>query len=301
MKKIVDKYFAGILFLASLVGLIVPEPGQGVSYLILGLLFLIIFTSFFQFELKPGTLQENLAFSIFFSIIRFVAMPIAVFYLIGKFSDFWAFALAFLLFLPPGVSSPAIVSMLKGNFQLAISILFLGNILALFSIPLLIPGWYGLEGNVSASKLVFTLVFTILLPFFLHWPLRKKPKIQLLAKKSLPLVTVFCLSTIIILGVSKNRQYLLQDPVQVIYYFLLALGIYSLIFAMGWLFLPGRGRAEKAAAGLESGMNNIGLGVSLSIIYFAPPYTLFYLASQFAWIFLLMPLKFIVRKYLIKD
>ncbi len=264
------------------------------------MLFLIIFTSFFQFELKAEALRANLTFSIFFSVLRFLVLPVVVFYLVGKFSDFWAFALAFLLFLPPGVSSPAIVSMLKGNFQLAVSILFLGNILALVSIPLLIPGWYGLEGNVSAGKLVFTLVFTILLPFLLHWPLRRKPKVKQLAKKSLPLVTVFCLSAIIILGVSKNRQYLLQDPVQVIYYFLFALGLYSLIFAMGWLFLPGRGRREKAAAGLESGMNNIGLGVSLSIIYFAPPFTLFYLASQFAWIFLLIPLKHITRKYLIK-
>ena len=299
IKAFIDKYFAGILFVAGLIGLLVPDPGESVSYIILAMLFLIIFTSFFQFELKKSTLRQNLLFSLLIGLLRFVAIPVAVFYALQGLSHFWAFALAFLFLLPSGVSSPAIVSLFKGNFQLAVTIMILANLIALMTIPLFVPDWFGLHAKISPNQLVYTLLITILLPFLLHLPLRKKEKVVKITRNNLPFVTVICLSTINVLGVAKNKEYLLNDPMQVLYFFLINLGIYSALFSLGWLLLPGRGNREKVAAGMESGMNNIGLGVALSIIYFTPQHTIYFISAQFSWLFILIPLKYFIRKYFI--
>lgn len=281
--------------------MLVPEVGKEASYLILGFLFLIIFTSFFQFELHRDTLKQHLLFSILFTAVRYIIIPVAIFYLVDGWDRFWAFALAFLFLLPPGVSSPAIVSLLKGNFQLAISILVFGNIIALLTIPLLVPVWMGMSGTISTGRLLFTLIVTIVIPFIIHLPLRKNRRFSSGARQFLPTVTVISLSAITILGIAKNKEHLTGNPSQLIWFLALGIGMYIFIFAMGWLFSPGRIQKDRVSAGIESAMNNIGLGVSLSILYFAPRFTLYYIAVQFSWIIMLIPLKYLVRKYFIPN
>jgi hypothetical protein len=69
-----------------------------------------------------------------------------------------------------------------------------------------------------------------------------------------------------------------------------------LIFYLGTYYLmSGHTRSERIAFSVSSGANNIGLGVTLTILFFPGDINVFIIVSQLAWIIVLIPVRYFYR------
>lgn len=301
MRTFINKYFSFILLIAGLVGFILPSPGEWASYILLTMLFLVIFVSCFQIDLKAHDFRLQSGNAVFFTILRFIVIPLLVFFIIKPFSGFYAFTLMFLLILPSAVASPAVTAMFTKNVNLSLMILVFNSLVATMVIPVYVPWLSGGIASVDPKVLFYTIALTVVLPFFLHLPLRKFQKINKWIINNLPYIIVVCLSILLMVAISKTKQTVFEQPDKVLIYGLIALLFYSGSFAIGWFIMPVRSISNKITFSISSGMNNIGLGISLATIYLPPKVAVFCIMAEFAWIIVLIPVRIILGNIIKKN
>ncbi len=291
LKNKINEYFSLILLLFSGLGFIIPYPGKFASYAILCFLFLIIFSSFFQFKLNRKIFINYSFKSLVFSLIRFFVLPVAVYFLVLPFSLYYAFGLFFLLSLPTAVSSPAITKIVKGDVNLSLLILIYSSFLISLFLPLLTALLASKEMHISHVKLFTTLVTTIILPFLLHLPLRKSKAIQHFFNENLSFITVCSLSVIFMLAIAKNKSEITGNYHKIIEYAIIAFIMYTSLYFGGWIYSSKQMHNRRVTYAISSGLNNIGLGVSLATLYLTPQVTIFFIIAQITWVLLIVPLK----------
>lgn len=295
MKRFITANFSIILLLSSLLGMFLPSPGGITPILMLALLFVIVFSSFFQLDFNRQAFRENFTKAVVYSVIRFVVLPVAVYYMVLPFGNFYAFALFFLALMPGGTSSPALCALMGGNFNLSLFILVVSNVIIVATVPLLAPVYARSVLEINALSLFKTLVITIFLPFFVHLPLRRYPQVSGWMKSNMSLIVIICLSLMLMLAISRNRNLLLGNPGIALIYFGISIVFFLFLYAAGWLigFIGKTG--DHVAGSVSSGSNNIGLAISLSLLYLSPQITLLFIFGEFAWVFGLMGAKRIFK------
>ncbi len=296
MRGFINDYFSYILLIAGIAGLFIPEPGDAASYVILVLLFIIIFSSCFQLELKKEVFRKESKNAVIFTIFRYILIPLLFFFLLRNISEFYAFALFFLFILPSAVAAPPVTIMFARNINLALIILASSSIVATFTIPLFIPWLSGDVATINQFSLFQTVFITIIMPFFVHLPFRRNQKMKSWLTNNLQYITVTCISLILMIAISKNKETVFQQPELVLIFIMLSLVFYAGLYALGWYMMPSRQFHEKATFTISSGLNNIGLGISLAIIYLPALVAVFCIMAQFAWIISLIPVRYILRK-----
>jgi predicted Na+-dependent transporter len=294
MIKLVRSNFGLILLISALIGLIIPNPGKYAPTSILILLFIIIFSSFFQFEMKWETNRKELLKSLIFVILRYVILPLIIFYILNPFSSFLAFSLYFLALIPAGTSSPVVGHMLGGNYNLSILILVISNFLITITIPLMAPMLSNSSFSIDSWSLFRTLIFTIVLPFFVHLPLRKSIRFVNFTKKYLSIVVVICLAVIFSIIIARNKTVLLNKLEIALPYLSIAFFFLSFLYLSGWLFFRSLKIPDQISGSIASGLNNIGLAVSLSTLYLSTQVTILYIYGEFAWVLALIAMKKII-------
>jgi predicted Na+-dependent transporter len=296
LQKFAGRYMSLILFAACLVGLFTPDIGHLTAYAILFLLFVIIFFSFFQLDLRRESFMMNLQTSVWFSIVRFVVLPALVFFAIKPFSGFYAFAVFFLMLMPAGVSSPALTAMYRANMNLSLLILVFSSLIGLLSIPFLAPFFFSGAGQIKIIDLLKTLLITVVLPFLLHLPLRRNKKLTGWVNANLSVITVVSLCFLFILAIARNKAAILGNPSQLLWYSIIAIILYGSLYFSGWKLLFRMDTSSRISGSASSGMNNIGLAVSLAALYLPAEYTVFFITSEFAWVGVIYPAKLWFRK-----
>ncbi len=295
MKRLFTDHFSIVLLLSSVLGLFLPSPGNITPILMLGLLFVIVFSSFFQMNFDRQAFRENFSKALAYRILRFVLLPVAIYYMVLPFGNFYAFALFFLALMPGGTSSPALCALMGGNFNLSLFILVISNVIIVATVPLLAPVYARSVLEIDALSLFKTLVITIFLPFFVHLPIRRSAKASLWMKSNMSFIVIICLSLMLMLAISRNRDLLLDNPGIAAIYFAISLVFFLFLYLAGWLigFIGKTG--DHVAGSVSSGSNNIGLAISLSLLYLSPKITLLYIFGEFAWVFGLMGAKRIFK------
>ncbi len=296
MKRFAGKYFSFILLLAGIIGLIIPYPGDYAPYFILLLLFTIIFASSFRFKFNKEIIFNNSRKAIIFTFLRFIIIPLISYYLISFISEFYAFALFFLLIIPSAVAAPPVTALLTKNINLSLLILILSSIISVITIPLFIPLFSDNVSDVHPQKLFITLFFAIILPFMLHLPFRKNEKINTLINNNLSLITVFCVSMIMLLAISGNKQFVFDNPDSVLIFGIISLVLFLGLYTFGWFIIPKQSYSNRVNYSISSGLNNIGLAISLSAIYLPPILTVFCIVAQITWIISLIPVRLAITK-----
>jgi len=296
MRAFINYYFSFILLLAGLTGLLLPDPGNAASFIILSLLFIIIFVSCFQLDLKKEYFFKESRNAIIFTVFRFVLIPLGFYFVIYPVSEFYAFALLFVLILPSAVAAPPVIAMFTKNINLSLMILALSSLVATFTIPILVTWLSGGVASVNPLDLFRTVFITVVLPFFVHLPLRKKTKVKKWMISNLTFVTIICISLIMMLAISKNKQTVFDQPDMILMFGIISFFFYLVLFVMGWFMMPGKQINNKVTFTVSSGLNNIGLGISLATIYLPPMIAVFCIMAQFAWIVTLMPVRLFLSR-----
>jgi len=287
----VNRYFGTLLLLSCLAGMFAPSAGDSTALIVMFALAMIIFVSFFQVDFSPGALKDELALAFRFWLLRFLVLPVMAYLALKWVSSFYASIALLICLLPAAVSSPSFVTIFGGKPGLSLKVLIYSSFLAIITIPLLMRWLPGASLQVQSGKMLLTLVYTIVLPFLLHLPLRRITRARTLFTRYQVLFTLTGLSVIFVLATARNRPAILENPVRIAVYAAEALLLYSLLYLLGYYLLPSRPEGVRRTFSISSGANNIGLGVTLTALYFPGSMNIFFIVAQLAWVVILIPLR----------
>ncbi len=293
--RFIQRYFGMLLLLSCLIGLMVPSTGKSTPLIIMLSLAFIIFCSFFQINFSPDSLFSDFAISLKFWALRYVILPATVYFTFKWISNFYATVLLLSFLLPAAVSSPSFTVIFGGKPDLSLKILVYSSFMAVITIPYLMTLFLGSSVELETGKMLLTLVYTIVLPFILHLPLRKIKTIRDFSGRYNALFTLIGLSTIFIVATARNRPAILGNPELVGLYAIFALALYSGMYLSGYFLFPSQPAPIRKTLSISSGANNIGLGVTITALFFPGEMNIFFIVSQLAWVVVLIPLRKLMR------
>lgn len=295
MKRI-NRFFSVILLVACFIGMFVPSFGESTAIIVILSLAFIIFSSFFQINLSFQALVADLRISVQFILVRFVLLPVVIFLLLNRFSSLSALIVLLTLLLPAAVSSPAFAMLFGGKPDLSLKILLFTSFLSILTIPFILRLLLGANAEVPVGNLLLTLLWTIVLPFMLHLPLRKIKAVRIIMLSNNSLFTLIGLSVLGIVVVAKNKATIIENPGLIGIFTVASVLLYTLMYIFGYLFLPIGDPGFRRTFSISSGANNIGLGVTITALYFQGEVNVFFIIAQIMWVLILIP----VRKWLLK-
>ncbi|MBN2273549.1 MAG: hypothetical protein JXK95_04375 [Bacteroidales bacterium] len=292
LNNFINRYFGLILLLAALSGLFVPTIKTDIAIVIILSLAVIIFASFFKVEFNRSLLTDDLVPASKYFILRFVFMPVVMYYLIGLISPFFAITFLLILLLPAAVSSPAFTAMFNGNVSLSLKILVFSSFLSILTIPLICRLLISKEVDIDSRNIFNTMVYTIVLPFIFHLPLRKINTLKKLIISNSPLITALGLIIVFVAATSKNRFVIFDHPLKVLLYAVISVISYLLLYMAGYFIMAGQDKSRRITYSVSSGANNIGLGVTITTLFFPGEVNVFFIVAQLSWIFMLIPMRY---------
>lgn len=291
MNAFAKKNFNLILFLATVTGLVLPQPGSLSGPFILAILFLIIFASSFKVDFSPTFFKSQGKKAVLFYVLRFLVLPGALFVVIFPFSSFHATNLFLLAVLPVGVTAPAFTNVFRGNITLALALLILSSSLTPFILPLLTTWVMGETVQVDKWKLFFTLFITVILPYISHLPFKRNRRINLWIQNHDSFISIFGIALIFMLAIAEYRPVLLMQPEQILPSFVVSTLGFLLFYAFGWFFFFQGEKADRIALLFDSGANNVALGLVISFLYFPTNTGVFFVVSEIVWVLMLIPVR----------
>lgn len=301
MNQVVNRYFGLILICAAFTGLFTPTFGGNTSRIILTTLAIIIFASFFRVDMSSLAAREGLAEVTWFWVLRFLLLPIGVFYAFTTFSNFYAACFLLMTLLPAAVSSPAFTAMFGGKVSHTLRILVLSSFLSIITIPPL-TGWLlGKAIEIDSRGMFLTMLYTIFVPFVAHLPLRRWKKLSSRISANLPVITASCLSIMFIAATSANKSIIMANPLKIANYAFLSIIGYAALYFLGLSVFRHHDRQIRISHSVSSGANNIGLGVALTAVYFTANTNIFFITSQLTWIVILFPMRYVYQWYVKMD
>ena len=296
INNFINRFFGLILLLAALSGLFVPILNTNTSIIIIIALAVIIFTSFFNVELNRNLVTEDLLPVSKYLAIRFVILPVVLYYIIVPVSPFYAATFLLILLLPAAVSSPAFTAMFNGNVSLSLKILIFSSFLSILTIPMLCSWLLSKDVDIDSRHMFYTMVYTIVIPFIVHLPLRKLKGLKRVLITNSPLITALGLMIVFIAATSKNRSIIFDHPLKVLIYTLVSVISYLLLYLFGYGVMSRQDKTRRIAYSVSSGANNIGLGVTITALFFPGEVNVFFIIAQLSWIFMLIPMRYFYKR-----
>jgi len=294
MNEFAKRNFNLILFLSTIAGLTLPQPGEVSGLIILIILFFIIFSSSFKVDFSLAFFREEIRKILFFYLLRFIILPAGLFYLIYPFSTFYATCIFLLYILPAGVTAPAFANVFGGNISIALAILILSSSLTPFVLPLLGGSLLNEALDVDRFELFSTLFLAVILPYLLHLPLRKNKKVSEWMQSKDSFISIMGIAIIFALAIAEYRPVLLTQPMDILPSFLVGVIAFLGMYAFGWYIFPKVSKSDKIAFLFDSGANNVALGVVIAFLYFPVETGVFFVIGEVVWVLVLIP----IRKWL---
>ncbi len=289
--QFINRYFGALLLLSCFIGMVMPSFGEKTPVIIMVALAFIIFCSFFQINFSLRALTADFRLTLKFYAMRYIMLPVLSFLALKWFSEFYALVLLLSFLLPAAVSSPSFTILFGGKPELSLKILIISSFLSVISIPVFMSLLPGHMVNVRAGEMLMTLVYTIVVPFLLHLPLRNIIAVRNTISRFNSLFTLTGLGTIFVVATARNRPAILGNPGLVGLYAAEALLLYTFLYWLGHVLLSREPAGERRTMAISSGANNIGLGVTITALFFPGKMNIFFIVSQLAWVVMLIPLR----------
>lgn len=289
MGKFIENYFGPVLFTTLGLGVAIPAVGRIPSPAVIIILAFVMFMACFRIE--PSQLKRVRVLDVgFYLLFRCLLFPGLVYLLVRNESPEIAAGALLIAACPAGAVSPAFVGLLGGNTALALLVLVISTLLAPLTIPLVLRVCLNTDVGINLFFLFRTLVLTIFVPVLFYFLLRNRSGLRSHLRTHGSWMSILCVSFTVMIVASKQREYLLAGTGVARSLVILTL-IFVTCYLVGWMGHLRSGSEEKIALAVCSGANNIGLGISLALLYFPPEVTTFMVLGELPWILLLIPLK----------
>jgi BASS family bile acid:Na+ symporter len=295
--RFIHRYFGLLLLLSCPIGMIVPSVGESTSLIVMLSLAFIIFCSYFQINFSAESLFTDFKVSLKFWFLRFVVIPVFIYFAFKWISSFYAPVLLLSFLLPAAVSSPSFTVIYGGKPDLSLKVLVYSSFLAVLTIPFLMSLLLGSSVELSTGQMLLTLVYTIVVPFVIHLPLRKIRAVNEISRHYNALFTLIGLSVIFIAVTSRNKPAILENPEQVGLFAVEALALYTIMYLIGYYLSPTQSSEVRKTFSISSGANNIGLGVTITAVFFPGGMNVFFIVAQLIWVVMLIPLRKLLNRF----
>ncbi len=296
MNEFAKRNFNLILFLSTIIGFVLPQPGEAAGLLILGILCFIIFASSFKVDFSPAFFRSQAQTIFLFYVLRFLLLPVAFFWVVYPFSAVYGTCLFLLAVLPVGVTAPAFTNVFGGNITLALALLILSSTFT----PVVLPYLGGLlmadELNVDLFKLFATLFITVILPYAAHLPLRKYRGISLWMQAHDSFISIVGIALLFALAIAEYRPMLLKQTALLIPYFAgESVGFGFFVFVWLVCFAQSiKGRQAGFAVQRWNQQHRVGCGHQFPV--FSTAIGVFFVVCQIMWVLILIPVRRVMAK-----
>lgn len=290
MKQLIENNLTLTFALFCVLGLFIPDLEYIPNSFLIVSLAIVIFLACFRIEFSNF---KTIAWQrvILFYTVRFILLPICIYYLISQISPTFAIALFLLTLLPAATSSPAMTSIFKGNVSLSFVLLILSSLLAPFVISLLVHFIIGKSIEIRTMNLFITLVLSILVPIICFGIIRLHQSTHHWLKENGPFYAVILIGITFSIATAKRKDIILTSPHSIILPFIISTAGFAFFYIIGWILGKYTTIKNQITYALSSGANNISIGVSIAILYFPPETSLFLIISIFPWLLALTPFK----------
>lgn len=296
INRIINDYLGLILLISVAAGLLVPYIKANNSLIIILALGCVIFVSYFQISLNREIFSSDLRTLPAFYIFRFLILPVIVYYIFIWWSSFYAVAFFLLLLLPAAVSSPAFTAIFGGNIALSLKIVIISSFAAIITVPGLCHWIIARQVPIDSNQMFLIMIYTIVVPFIFHLPFRTNKIINQSINDGGPLITVIGLTIIIVVSTSKNKDIILSDPKKMLLYAGISVLFYLCLYLIGFFIMSRQEPRKRISFSVSSGANNIGIGVTLTMLFFPGEMNVFFIVSQISWIFVLIPMRYFYKR-----
>ncbi len=281
-----ENNFAALMIVALFVGLAMPVFGRVPDVTPAVILACMMFFSYAKISFED--LKQVKIFTVTgFVLFRFIAFPLGLYWLCLQIFPAYAMTVLLLGLLPGAVMAAALGAILKGNATLGLAGTVISSAIAPFSIPFIFET-FGYRMEISALDMFITLSNIIFLPGLVYFALIKLlPRTENLIKRNASFWTVTGFLVFILVVVGRLGGTMLQDPVQALISAAILAGFYASFYVLGWVMFARQNHADRIGYTLVSGCNNIGLGLSLAILYFPLQDQFYVIVSEFLWVFLI--------------
>jgi len=265
------------------VGLLTPVPGMLPDYVppvILAVMMGFSCSKISVEDLKNIRIRDVLGFYVF----RFLALPALLFLGAQTVLPEYSYILLLLTLLPVAVSAAALTAILGGNATLGLSATVLTSFMAPFVIPAVFE-FAGYEIALDTFGMFKTLIGIVFVPALIYFlGIRRLPAVKKQVQENASFVAVTLFSVFVLIVVSKLRDPILTDPAALIEPTIILLIVFIGLFLLGWGLFFKSAMAERISYTLFSACMNIGLGVSLVILFFPVQEQVYIIICEFLWV-----------------
>ena len=269
----VTNLFPFWVFLFSLWAFLDPQYWSGLSFLIIPLLSLIMFSMGLTLKVEDFyRIFRNFKIIFFGVLLQFLIMPVLGFLLVKIFYIEQILGLGVILVgcAPGGTASNVVCYLAKGDVALSISLTVCSTILAIFFMPTLFWLYTGSNIEIPIYQMMISIFKIVIIPVVLGIFLNSLSFITIKKiKLCLPLIAVIAIVLIITIIIGSNSAQIFKHGLKIFFIVIChnLLGIF-----LGFYLCKKMNYGEKIARTLaiEIGMQNSGLATALAIKYFGP-------------------------------
>ena len=274
MKKFVDTsttLFPIWVFIFSIWAFLQPEYWSNLSFLIIPLLSLVMFSMGLTLNINDFLrIFKNMKIILFGIFLQFFIMPMLGFLLVNAFSIEKIIGLGVILVgcAPGGTASNVICYLAKGDVALSISLTICSTFLAIIFMPTLFWVYTGSNIEIPIFQMMISIFKIIIIPVTLGAILNSLKFINLKKiKTGLPLVAIISIVLIITIIIGSNSKQILKNGFEI---FLIVICHNLLGILLGYYLAKKMNYPEKIVRTLaiEIGMQNSGLASALAVKYF---------------------------------
>lgn len=286
MLKLLEKNFATAFLLMFVLGLALPQASAFLSQFLKVYLMIILFLGFLGIRFKDLLMQFKKPLLILYLVTVFmILMPIAGFFAFKYFDQTIAVGILLVLAIPPAFSSPVMTKLLNGNFSLGMTISITANLIA----PFTLVGLFYLLTSTTLSldlyEIFKSLIIIVFVPLIVAEILKPILKSNLdKVKKHSSAMTVIMVCFIIYSVVGNQRQELLSDPTQVLYYLAFMYLVYFIVYLVTYYLPFIKTKEDRIASASAKIFSNTGLGVVLAYEFFGPEVILIMVLTEVLWV-----------------
>lgn len=219
-------------------------------------------------------------------------IPVFFFLIIKIFNPDLAIGILLLTAMPAGVSTPALTDIVKGNVSLSMSLTIVSQMISPFTVPLLF--WLINFSGHSIDKLLMLkdMAIIVFLPMIISQVIKKY--FPLTIKKTQHFYTslnVLLLFAFVYLAMSSQRNYILENPVGLVWKIAVLYLVFILLHIIGYLICFKQNKENRIAVAIGAAYMNNGMAIVLATSYFKPEILVLMVLSELPWNTLLAPFK----------
>ncbi|MEM6812513.1 MAG: hypothetical protein AAF549_08630 [Pseudomonadota bacterium] len=296
LRKFVEQNFSLVLLLGAVLGLFIPSFDEKADEIVIILTAILIFLSCADIE-KSKALQVDIFQVAVFTLVRFLVVPISLYYFSKPFFPEFSIGILLLCLMPAGVAVASLCSMSKGNVVVGLAITIISSLLAPFIVPSVFL-FLGHTINVDIFNLFITLAFVVFLPILFYFGVVDRfeaPKS--VVQKYNKMTAIIFLAIILTIVIAAQKEELIDNIVLIVEGSIVMTGLFLILYAFGFFYAKFFAPKDQDISYIySSGAMNNSLAVGLAFAYFDAITSLFMVLSEIVWSFFVAVAQYIFSR-----